>query len=295
MADPLSITASVVTIATLAYASSKSLYQTISGICNAPQNLVHLKTDIEMLCEAIMSLQRGLEENGIDAALSDAQRSNLCEIKPILEACQKACDAFKGKMERFMSHSSDGHIALRDRLKMHVQEKEIVAFEAQLGSYKSTLIVALEFTVLKTTSENLTTAKSLEAKIEDITVRLTGQMQGLQIGLQAVFDASSGSKEPIMQHWLTEAQQSEVLHAIEQQSIALSHCYRACMAALEETTKVTGHMYKYVTASNEARLLMGDLGNAKSSTLHKFNNINVRGGWVVAGNMAGESAKDFFK
>jgi hypothetical protein len=30
---------------------------------------------------------------------------------------------------------------------------------------------------------------------------------------------------------LAEGQQSEVLHAVEQQSIALGHCYRACMAA----------------------------------------------------------------
>ena len=40
---------------------------------------------------------------------------------------------------------------------------------------------------------------------------------------------------------------------------------------------------------------MGDLGNLKGDTLHTFSNIEVEGGWVVAGNMAGESAKDFFK
>jgi hypothetical protein len=150
----------------------------------------------------------------------------------------------------------------------------------------------------KTASENLDATKSLETKIEDATALLTGQMQGLQIGLQAILDASSGGEELVKadpQRQLTEAQQSEVLHAIEQQTIALSHCYRACMAAFKETTKATGHEYKYVKASKQARLLMGDLGNVKGGALHKYSNIEVGGGYVVAGNMAGEFAKDFFK
>ena len=69
-------------------------------------------------------------------------------------------------------------------------------------------------------------------KTEDATALLTG----LQIGLQAILDASSESEELLKadpQRQLTGAQQSEVLHAIEQQTIALGHRYRACMAALK--------------------------------------------------------------
>jgi len=41
---------------------------------------------------------------------------------------------------------------------------------------------------------------------------------------------------------------------------------------------------------------MDDLGNVgQGAGLHTFSNIEVDGGWVVAGNMAGESAEDFFK
>ncbi|KAF2195765.1 hypothetical protein K469DRAFT_699388 [Zopfia rhizophila CBS 207.26] len=298
MADPLSITASVITVAGLAYSSGKMLYQAISDIHDAPETFIHLKTDVETLYETIHSLQQELEKKDTDASLSEAQKSNLREIKPTLQACRNACDAFKGKIDRLMRHSKDAHISLRDRLKLHFQEKEIGAFQARLGSYKSTLTIALDFSTFKTASENLDATKGLETKIEDVTARLTGQMQGLQIGLQAILDANAESRglveaDPHCQ--LTETQQSEVLHTIEQQSIVLSHCYWACMATLEETTKATGHTYKYVKASNQARLLMGDLGNVKGGALHTFSNIEVEGGWVVAGNMAGESAKDFFK
>lgn len=134
----------------------------------------------------------------------------------------------------------------------------------------------------QTASQNLDVTKGLETKIEDVTAHLTGQMQGLQIGLQAILDASAESHELVSanpRRQLTEAQKSEVLRAIEQQNIALSHCYRACMAAFEETTKATGHTYKYVKASKKARLLMGDLGNVvKGGALHTFSNIEVDGG-----------------
>lgn len=150
----------------------------------------------------------------------------------------------------------------------------------------------------KTASENLGSIKRLETKIEDVMNRLTGQMQGLQIGLQSILDASSQKPELVEadpKRLLTETQQSEIWNTIEQQSVALSHCYRACMAAFQETTKATGHDYKQVKASKQARLLMGDLGNINGGTLNTYSNIEVDGGWVVAGNMASESAKDFFK
>lgn len=90
-------------------------------------------------------------------------------------------------------------------------------------------------------------------------------------------------------------QHSKVLHAIELQTVAFSHCYRACMAAFKDTTKATGHKYKFVKASKEARLLMGNLGSVTGGTLHKYSNIEVDGGWAVSGNMAGKSAENFFK
>lgn len=107
-----------------------------------------MKTDIETLNETIHSLQQELGKKDGDADLSDAQKSNLREIKPTLEACHGACDAFKAKIDRVMRHSKDGYTSLRDRLKLQFQEKEIGAFQARLASYKSTLAIALDFCTL---------------------------------------------------------------------------------------------------------------------------------------------------
>ncbi|KAF2470474.1 uncharacterized protein BDR25DRAFT_226251, partial [Lindgomyces ingoldianus] len=72
--------------------------------------------------------------------------------------------------------------------------------------------------------------------------------------------------------------QSEVLDAIKRQTVALSHCYQACMAAIKDTTKGTGHDYKYVKVPKQARLLIGDLGSIKGGTLHTYSNIEVNRG-----------------
>lgn len=148
MADPLSITASVIAVAGLAYSSSKTLYQTIADIRDAPETFAHLKSDIETLYQTIYSLQQELKKEDSDAALSDAQKSNLREVKPTLEACHSACDAFKGKIEKLLGSSTDGNICIWDRLKLQFQDKEIGAFQARLESFKATLSIALDFSTL---------------------------------------------------------------------------------------------------------------------------------------------------
>ncbi|KAF2466587.1 uncharacterized protein BDR25DRAFT_327960 [Lindgomyces ingoldianus] len=182
---------------------------------------------------------------------------------------------------------------------LQFHDKDIRAFQALLGSYKSTLAIALEFCTFKTSSENLDATRNLETKIEDLTARLTGQMQGLQIGLQTFLDSSATGHKSIIaddQRKLAEAQESRVLQAIEQRNTALKHCYRACMAVFKETTNVTGHTYKYMTASEESKFLMGDLGNVQGGAKHTYEKINATGkAWVVTGNMDGASAANFFK
>ncbi|KAF2458146.1 hypothetical protein BDY21DRAFT_371041 [Lineolata rhizophorae] len=298
MAEALGITASVIAVAGLAYSSSQKLYQSLSDLHEAPETISGLKTDVGTLSDTIHSLKQKLNDEVSDDSLSDEQKANLTQIQPALKACCDACNQFQDKIKKLTSHSKDGTISRRDKAKLLFEKAKIGAFQSQLNSYKSTLAIALEFSTFKTASDNFKATQELEQKIEDTTALLTGQMQGLQIGLQAVLDAGSQNNELVQddsQDQLAEIRQSQILGAIEQQNVALNHCYRACMAAFKETTKATGHEYKYVKASNQARLLMGDLGNVEGGAQHSFTNLEVTGGWVVAGNMEGASAKDFFK
>jgi chromosome segregation ATPase len=145
MAEGLGIAASVIALARLAYSSSKSLYQTISGIHDAPQIL---KADIETLYQTIHSLKQELKKQDSNAALSEAQKSNLREIEPTLKACCNTCDAFKAQLDRLTRHSKDSHTSLWDRFKLQFQEREIGACQAQLDGCKSMLAIALDLSNL---------------------------------------------------------------------------------------------------------------------------------------------------
>lgn len=149
MSDPLSITASIVAIATLAYASSKALYEIIKDIQDAPKSFLDLNADLEALQAVLNSLKAELEGNGRDAGLSDTQQSCLRELGPSLQGCSDACDQFKSKLVDIMSHTREGHSSFRDRVKLQFHDKEIAAFRFRLASYKSTLSVALGFASLQ--------------------------------------------------------------------------------------------------------------------------------------------------
>jgi hypothetical protein len=95
----------------------------------------------------IHSLQLSLKGD-MSIQTSEAQKSNLREMKPALDACRIACDTFQAKIQRLSPHSADGHVSLRDRLKIQFQEKEIMAFQARLSSYKSAFAIALDFSSL---------------------------------------------------------------------------------------------------------------------------------------------------
>jgi chromosome segregation ATPase len=140
MAEGIGIAASVIALARVAYSSSKSLYQTICGIHDAPKIL---KADVETLNQTIHSLEQELEKQDSNAALSEAQKSNLREIEDTLKACRNTCESLKGQLDRLTRHSKGSHTTLWDRFKLQFQEREVGACQARLDGCKSTLAIAL--------------------------------------------------------------------------------------------------------------------------------------------------------
>lgn len=147
MTDPLSVTASVIAVAGFALSSSKLLYDTLCGIRDAPETFSTFKDEVGALQHIILSFQQGLEQQNDDVGLSDAQNLSLRELKPALEACSDCCEKFNRKIGKLMSHSTDGHVSLRDKIRLQFQDKEIAGVQALLASYRSTLTIALDFSI----------------------------------------------------------------------------------------------------------------------------------------------------
>ena len=148
MTDPLSVSASIIAVVTVAYSSTKALFEAVKGIRDAPKCFQDLITDLQALQEVLHLLGARLDSGGQGRPFSEAQVSCLDHLASPLSACSDACSGFKLKLDGIMGHSNDRHTSFRDRLKLHFQDKEITAFRFRLASYKLTLSIALEFASL---------------------------------------------------------------------------------------------------------------------------------------------------
>jgi hypothetical protein len=147
MTDAVGLTASVIAIAALAYQSTKTLYELIDGIVNAPKQLKALSEDLDIVNQLLASIKAAMEGTS-DGKLSEGVKKCLEDVKPSMQGCKKACDEFVEKLSKITRHSSSDHTRFDDRLKLQFQEKEILAFKYRIGSYKSTLSIALGLATL---------------------------------------------------------------------------------------------------------------------------------------------------
>ncbi len=130
MADPLSITASVLAVVTAAIQSTKSLSATVKRYKDRDKTLGRLQDELEDLTAVLSSLT--------EAADSDKSMSTL--LKGPVGRCSQVCREFEGAMEQFRGKTKTG---LRDWTKMEFMRGNIHDFMDTLASYKSTIMVGL--------------------------------------------------------------------------------------------------------------------------------------------------------
>ena len=145
MAEALGVTASVIAVTTLAWDSSKKLYELIDGLSNAPEAISHTKANLSTTQSALQTLKQNLTtENSADFDTL-LQRFRVAET---LEGSHKECDRFSRKIETYTKHSKDATFSKRDRFIVNFHESEINQFNGRLQSHRQVIM-------LVTTSMNL--------------------------------------------------------------------------------------------------------------------------------------------
>jgi hypothetical protein len=137
MADPLSITASVVGITTAALQSTQFLVKTIDNIKDAPGTIKDLSADLQVVESVLQKLNANVQDDSWQIIRSS-------QIGPAVENCDRACKAFQSQVERWMKHSKEDKIFWISRWKIGlVGPDRIKTFKGQLNDCKSTLNMAL--------------------------------------------------------------------------------------------------------------------------------------------------------
>jgi hypothetical protein len=98
MAAPLSIVASAIAVAELAYDSAKTLHDLFKGIADAPKTIQDIRSDLDEVSTILLSLKTELVR-AKQGGLSPELQMFLIEVHPAMQACSGACEVFRTKME----------------------------------------------------------------------------------------------------------------------------------------------------------------------------------------------------
>lgn len=130
MADPLSITASLLAITTAAVQTTKSLCDTVKRYKDRNKTLRRLQEELDDLTKILESLAR----------VTTADESLLAILQSPVERCAQICHDFEVSMEKFGKKSKAG---FKDWTKLEFMRGDINEFIETISGYKSTIAVGL--------------------------------------------------------------------------------------------------------------------------------------------------------
>lgn len=136
--EPLSVTASVIAVATLAAQSTKVVYQAIDSLVEAPQAIAHSKTLLAGTQTALDSLTGTLTTTQDPQARLGSVLQAL-ELEQTLRSTQQLCEKFGATIAQYTSHSTDGRFSSRDRISVGFHKSQIDQFNQQVGDCQKTL------------------------------------------------------------------------------------------------------------------------------------------------------------
>jgi Fungal N-terminal domain of STAND proteins len=139
MADPLSVLASLLAVATAGVQSTQSLKAAVKRYKTRDATLRRLLDEIED-AENILCALKQLLEAGTSQPITDADNSMAVLLRGPIERSSKVCDEFKEAMEKFSRKSKTSFI---DWTKMEFMRGDVNQFMDTVTGYKATISVGL--------------------------------------------------------------------------------------------------------------------------------------------------------
>lgn len=151
MADPLSVTASVIAVATLALQSCKTAYNLIDGLKEAPQAIARSKNSLTKTQKTVTALRQTLTADSEPSRVLNPILDTV-DLDGTLNSVHRLCNEFATAITSFTSHSTDGKFSKRDRIAVNFHESMIKNLERQLSYCQqtlSTVLVSINLYVLR--------------------------------------------------------------------------------------------------------------------------------------------------
>jgi hypothetical protein len=144
MADPLSITASVVGITVPALHGIRLLLEDLQQLEEAPKTVKRLLEDVQSV-DTSLSLLRGVEDREWDLLGASVVE----ESKTTISNCTQACSLFRTNLQHWTRHSEGGKLAWQDRTSVgFFKQGQIKAMSEQLQNCKFSINLVVSIATL---------------------------------------------------------------------------------------------------------------------------------------------------
>ncbi|RYP42956.1 hypothetical protein DL768_010164 [Monosporascus sp. mg162] len=182
MADPLSVTASLIAVATAAIQSANALKETVKRYRERDKTLQRLQEYLEDLIRTLKALED----------IPALETSMLSLLQGPVSRCAQICHEFESSMKCFHSESKAG---FRDWMKLEFMKGNINDFMDALAGYKSTIAIALGIITIQTSKISQKVLDEYNEMIQDTTYNLKLHLQRIDEKMALLSGETSKNSE----------------------------------------------------------------------------------------------------
>ncbi|KAF4179090.1 hypothetical protein CNMCM7927_002145 [Aspergillus lentulus] len=234
MAEPIGLASGILTLATFAFQSSVSLYETVNSFRSHPKRVRDLLGELEALSAVLAPLIDLMKSN------SDA---DLSVLELPLFRWGNVCKEFQQEVLRCMSRSDGNRTSFRDWARLRYMGDDIDDFRDLLAGYKPTINIALTDATLRQSAVAVESIRDYEGLIQDAKEDLGARLESIdrkleQLAEKGVAHSSSDAAE---------------LDSLRQERLSTEKCLQIC-------AQLSSHIDQLQLMSDEAGPSRGSVG-----------------------------------
>ncbi|RYC79881.1 hypothetical protein BFJ63_vAg17239 [Fusarium oxysporum f. sp. narcissi] len=188
MAEVIGLLSGLLTLAAVAHKSVIKVQEIVQSFQCLPRQSRELLSELAELSTVLKDLSQ--------APRGDVE-VDLSALRITLEQCSRSCEDFERELKACSSRSSQDRTSFRDWAKLTYRGGNgIEGFRQQLIGYKSTIVVALSFANLRTSTITVEAVQSCRELIETTTIDLEAHLADVKQKLDALACRAVASPEP---------------------------------------------------------------------------------------------------
>ncbi|PYH49495.1 uncharacterized protein BP01DRAFT_420440 [Aspergillus saccharolyticus JOP 1030-1] len=209
MAETIGLASGILALATFAFQSSVSLYETVKSFQSHPKRVRDLLGELEALSAVLAPL--------VDLVKSTSE-VDLSVLDLPLFRCGNACKEFQQELLRCASRSSSSRASFRDWARLTYMGGNIDDLRDLLAGYKATINIALTDATLRQSTVAVESIRDYEGLIQDTKEDLGARLENIDQKLKQLAEKNG---------ILSELDASE-LHSLKEERRSTEKCLQIC-------------------------------------------------------------------